>query len=215
VTRGCGVSVTRCREAGGAWWNGEPCGMDAVQGQRCWFHRPGLAGALGCALLTELLDPLTSRLHDGSDPPSLPEREAIERLVGVGRLGRPGSAHEFPPPEVNALQTTIRLYAVTLRLLWDVASRPGTDTSEQLATLLRRRLADLHDDLGPYLPAVIQTAMHKPYCETAGNLCPFPSQRHADDCEQPYDPDTLEPTCACPILFDWEVEERQERSEQP
>ena len=51
--------------------------------------------------------------------------------------------------------------------------------------------------------------MYRPYCETAGNLSPFPIQRHADDCDQPCDPETGETTCGCPILFDWEVAERQ------
>ena len=29
-----------CHEAGGAWLDGEPCGMDAAEGQRCDWHQP-------------------------------------------------------------------------------------------------------------------------------------------------------------------------------
>ena len=205
------LPVHLCHEAGGAWVDGEPCRMDAaVHGERCRFHRPGLSGAIGCAILAELLDPMTTRVVEaGTGPPSLVEREAVKRLLSVGKLWHPGSSSDFPPPDVETMLTKVRVYAATLRVLWDVASRPGTDEIARLAELLRHRLAVLHDDLGSYLAQVIQMAMHKPYCETAGNLCPFPTRRHHDECERPFDAATGRDTCECPVLLEWEWRERQ------
>jgi hypothetical protein len=195
-----------CHQAGGKWIDGSPCRMDARPGERCRFHRPGLAGAFSCAISAGVFDPLTSHFNGGSPRPTLAEREGIERLTAIGRLTR--NPYQWPPPAVDAFETVIRQYAVTLHVLWDISSRPATTNTEPLAELLRRRLVGLRDDLGPLLPGVIAESMHKPYCEQAGNMCPYPSQRHDDECDQPYEPETGENTCDCPTLYDWEVKER-------
>jgi len=202
---------TTCDRAGGVWRTGEPCRMDAIEGRRCRYHQPGVDGALGAAIIGEMLDPVTTRMRRDYDGNSRAIRETRERLVEIGLLFR--SADQGYSPELSTLLTTIRYYTHTLLTLWDITSRPCPAASLALAEQLRQRLAEFADDLGPFLPDAIAEGLYKPYLETTGNLSPYPSQRHSDDCEQPYDELTGQCTCGCPVLYDWEVAEREAADE--
>lgn len=141
-----------CREAGGAWADGEPCGMDAPREQRCDWHTPGVGAAL---------------------------------------------AHVAE--NVRHLWT-----------YWDLVSIPGTDETIAQALEHRGHLRRLREELGPRLASACFHAALEIYRETPGKRWPIRHQRHVEDCDQPVDQQGRS-LCDCPALFEWEVEDQNDR----
>ena len=189
-----------CREAGGAWADGEPCGMDAAPGQRCDWHTPGIETALSVAIQTGMVNPEEGRLI--GDPVGCSWKlaeAAIARIVAV-------EAEPVNDAELARLLALIAEHYRHLWASWDLVSVPGTDESIARFDEHRVHLRRLREEMGPRLTRACFRAAFELYRDTPGKRSPLHLQRHVETCDQPRD-EQGRMTCDCPRLFDWEIEE--------
>lgn len=188
-----------CRENGGVWADGEPCGMDAPSGQRCDWHTEGVAAALAVAVRAGMVDLATGRLR--GDPEGCSRKLAtasIDCLVAVQR--DPANA-----AEVARLLGFLAEYGRHLVAYWDLVSVPGTDDTIARADEHRAHFRRLREELGGRLTSAGFHAALKRYRATPGKRWPLRYQRHVEDCDQPCD-EQGRTLCDCPVQYDWEVE---------
>lgn len=190
-----------CRENGGAWADGEPCGMDTARGQRCDWHTEGVGSALAVAVRMGMVDLAAGRLIGDPSVGSAPTlaTASIARMAAVQSDPANGA-------EVARLLGLIAEHYRHLWAYWDLVSVPGTDETIAVADVHREHLRRLRDEMGRRLISACFHAALEIYRYTPGKRWPIRHQRHVEECDQPYD-DRGRSLCKCPVLFEWEVEE--------
>ena len=189
-----------CHESGGAWDNGEPCGMDTRPGERCDWHTPGVVTALAVAIRTGMVDLATGRfLGDPIGESRTLTVATIKRVVAV-------QADAANDAEVKRLLGLVPEHYRHLWAYWDLVSVPGTDESIEQAYQHVAELRRLRSELGARLAAACSRCALDIYRDTPGKHWPIQRQRHTENCQQPRDGQGRT-TCGCPVLFDWETED--------
>jgi hypothetical protein len=193
------MSAETCRENGGVWADGEPCGMDAPRGQRCDWHTEGIAAALAVAVRTGMVDLTTGRL--------LGDPVGVSRTLATASLDRVVAVQRDPAndAEVARLLGWLAEHGRHLWAYWDCVSVPGTDDAIARADEHRAHLRRLREELGGRLAVAGFHAALERYRATPGKRWPLRHQRHGEDCDQPSD-EQGRSLCDCPVQFDWEGE---------
>jgi hypothetical protein len=195
------MPMSICRYEGGAWANGEPCGMDAPRGQRCDWHTAGAAAALAVAVSMGMVEQAEGRLL--GDPPA-----GHHRMLAQAAIARMVALQADPANDAELLRL-LRLVAEDYRHLWaywDLVTAPGTAGDADARGARPPGRSTRRGELGLRLAAACRHAALDAYRYTPGKTWPFPMIRHRPDCEErDSGPDR---TCDCPSLYDWEVDDR-------